>query len=192
MSGRIEEDEFAKKLLIHLSGEGGDGVRIDQLGTELQNADLLSNLDQEKLIEFGEVTHASHGGVTSQPNGPAQPIHWFCWIERKRPFTECLVDLLHAEPETMRPWVRLTNAGHAMTSRIKRRKGSDIDPPLTEKWTIEQICSEYGLSRATLNRLRKLNGFPVGDSNKRPMKFAATEIEDFMKSQAIKKKRSND
>ena len=165
MTGWVEKNPLVKKLLLLLSDKGMVGVRLDLLDSDFHHADLLTVLDDDKLIEFGFDSHGSYGDVKNKPSGR---IHWQGWATRGlTPLTQCLTKVLEHEPETMRPWIRTTNLGHALTSRIKLAAGSGTCEENGKTLTTKELATLVDKTESTIRGWLK-NGLITAKKDGKP------------------------
>lgn len=117
--------EPARKLLQLLEPAGESGVRIDQLPNDLRAPRLLTVLDGETLVEFGQRSYSRHNvtnEVTVEPG-----FSWRSWLgPNTKPIELFLPELLERVPEVLRPFVRLTYQGRLAAAKISLSVATSI------------------------------------------------------------------
>ncbi len=117
----------AQSLLLLLTRAGSEGMRLDTVQADLRACNLLTALDVEGLIEFGNLNHyIDYLGKPVIEKG----FNWSSWIGPSRlPFDEFVPKLLSKEPPDLRPWVRLTAKGRSDAAKLSL---SAIEPEATD------------------------------------------------------------
>jgi hypothetical protein len=116
----VLEIPAARDLLTLVDGSGEDGLRLDLVPVLLRAPKLLTVIDAEGLIEFGERQHFRTGsGELVIESG----YSWRSWIgPSSKPIGAFLPELLEKKPEELRPLIRLSPTGRVAAARLKISK----------------------------------------------------------------------
>ena len=116
----VLEVPAARDLLTLVDGFGEDGLRLDLIPVLLRAPNLLTVMDADGLIEFGQRQHFETGtGELIIESG----YWWKSWIgPSTKPIEAFLPELLQKKPEELRPLIRLTPTGRVAAARLNISK----------------------------------------------------------------------